>query len=60
MFRVYRKTLDLLVLLTRFVFPQAENKTQRLILELQMNVLKEDLVYGWEKKLDPPSQMFIF
>lgn len=49
---VYGKTLDLLALLTRcFVFPKEENKTQGFILELHMDVLKEDLVYGWGKSL---------
>lgn len=55
------KTLDLLALLTCcFVFIQAKNKSQNFILKPHMDMLRKDLVYGGEKEVNPPSQMFIF
>lgn len=45
------KTLDLLALLTCFVFPEAKNKTQSSILKPHMDMLRENLLYGEKKNI---------
>ncbi len=43
-----------------FYFPETKNKTQNSFLKPHMEMLREHLVYGEEKKPHPPCEMFIF